>query len=204
LPLPQADCPENISADVCCTSFWLVGERIRTVAYTAVLACLYPGEEDPEQVCDGVLTTWQTHGPRIEWPHGESLVVTFLRATPKISSRERSGPLAPVVVTRAEYLVELRENGWPILTTDPTQTIHTPQWEMYYALAKHASGHGEKMWRALVNAASTTRPAQRMFNPTTNPYVLDKGVLVNDLVPLDRPGPQAGWKVTVTVDMKML
>ena len=196
MPLPTADCAENVSSDVCCDTFWLVGERIRTVAVTGVLACI---DED----CSQEFTTWQTEGPRIEWPHGESLIVTFIRASPKISSRERSGPLAPLVVSRLEYLVELRETGWPILNTDPTQTIHTPQWEMYHALAPHARGHGEKMWRSLVNAASTTRPAARMFNPTSNPHVLDKGVAVSDLLPLDRPGPQVGYQVTVTVDTKL-
>lgn len=197
VPLPTAACAENISSTVCCDSLWLIGERIRTVASDAVLACF---DED----CTEAFTTWQTEGARIEWPHGESLIVTFVRATPKISSRERSGPLAPLVVTRAEYLVELRETGWPILSTDPTETIHTPEWQQYHALAKHARAHGEKMWRALVHAASTTSPAERMFSPSTNPHVLDKGVLVNDLTPLARPGPQAGYQVTVTVDTKML
>lgn len=196
MPLPTADCAENIPSTVCCDTFWLVGERIRSVAATAVLACM-------EEKCDETFTTWQTHGSRIEWPHGESLIVTFVRATPKVSSRQTAGPLAPLVVTRAEYLVELRENGWPTISADPTQTIHTPEWERYNALAKHASAHGEKMWRALVNAASTTTPTKRMFHPSTNQHVLEKGVLVGDITPLDRPGPQAGYRVTVTVDMRL-
>jgi len=196
MPMPSASCPENISSSVCCDSFWLIGERIRTVAYNAVMACM---EED----CSETFTTWQTEGGQIEWPHGESLVVTFVRASPKVSSRERSGPLAPLVVSRAEYLVELREKGWPILSTDPTQTIHTPQWQEYHALAKHFRAHGEKMWRALVNAAATTKIAEQMFLPSTNPHVLNKGVLVDDLVPITRQGPHTGYRCTVTVDTRL-
>jgi len=194
--MPSADCPENISGSVCCDSFWLIGERIRSVAFDGVMACM---EED----CSETFTSWQTEGAQIEWPHGESLIVTFVRASPKISSRNTAGPLAPLVVSRAEYLVELRETGWPILSTDPTQTIHTPEWQEYHALAKHSRAHGEKMWRSLVNAAATTKPAERMFQVATNPHVLDKGVLVDDLLPLTRQGPQTGYRVTVTVDTRL-
>ena len=194
MPLPIANCAADISSDVCCDTIWLMGERIRTVALDAVLTCV------DDDCANEAITSWQTEGDRSGSVKGNTLVVSFVTAALAPSGQRRSGSPRPTPITRASFRVELRETGWPFITERASvQSIKLPDPQIVHAVAKHARAHGERMWRALLNAGSTTVPAQRMFDPLYNPHIMDKGVGIGTL----RPRPSANmvtYEVDITVD----
>lgn len=192
MPLPSASCPENISGDVCCDSFWLLGERIRTVTFEGVGGCREPDCGDREFV------SFSTEGDIITWPPGESLIVAFVRAGLATTSTSATGNTRPIAVTRVEYKVQLLENGWP--TIEGGSDIVVPSPDEYHALSKYARGHAELMWRSLVGAASSTNQTLALFPVASNPHVRNRGVRIGDLTPMPRPGPQIGYEMNVTVD----
>lgn len=192
MALPSSTCAQDISGDVCCDSFWLIGERIRTVACEGVACC---NEGD---CADREFHSWQAEGPVANNPLGESLIVNFIRASVRADSRRSNGTIQPVIITRSEYRVELLENGYPIPSGG--DVIVPPDWELIHAVSKYARGHAELMWRSLVNAAATTDQSAALFPAATNRHVLRRGVAVGDLTPMPRPGPQIGYQLNVTVD----
>lgn len=195
MPLPLAANAADIPTDVCCTTFWEMGERIRSVAFAAVCACIEPDCTHPN------MRSWQTEGTRTLDVMGDSLVVTFVRAAGRGDTRTRVGNMRPNPVTRAEFRVELRENGWPMIREhSATESIKLPDYQVVNAVAKHARGHAEKMWRALLSGATHTAQARQLFPSLTNPHILHRGVSVGDIVPIGPSGPQIAYGVTVTVD----
>ena len=72
MPLPLAANAADIPTDVCCTTEWELGERIRLLAFNAVCACIEPDCTAPK------LRSWQTEGPRSLDVLGDSLTVSFL------------------------------------------------------------------------------------------------------------------------------
>lgn len=198
MPLPHASCADDIPADTCCNTFWLIGERIRTVATNAVCSCIEPDCADRE------LRSYQTEGEQIQDPLGESVIVAFVRSSVRIDGLNPNQSVQPTVITRAEFRVQLLETGWPtIQARQSTASIEAPDSAMIHALAKHARGHAEKMWRAVLNAASTTNQAAKLFPSSSNPHILTKGVGVGEMRPLPRPGPFIGYAFNVTVDTKL-
>lgn len=195
MPLPLAERPSDIPTNVCCDTTWLIGERIREVAFAAVCSCIDTScQSNPMQ-------SWQTEGPRSGSIKGDSLVVSFVRDALAPASRGRVGTSTPLVVTRSEFRVELRENGWPMIREEaPVQAIKIPDPQVVHALAKHARSHAEKMWRALNAGASATSPALQLFPASTNPHILNRGVAIGDLVARGPSGPQVTYDITVTVD----
>ncbi len=191
--MPSELCAEDVSGSTCCDSFWMIGERIRTVASHGIVACF---DDD----CGGrEFASYQSEGPVTNNPNGESLIINFTRASIKSGSRTTNGAVRPIIATRAEYRVELLENGWPILEV-VNGTIIPPDLALIHAYAKHARGHAEKLWRSLIGAAGTTDQSKALFPAKTNPHVLNRGVQIGDLTPMARPGPQIGFQLTVTVD----
>lgn len=194
MALPHASCAADIPADVCCDSFWLIGERIRTVACAGLVACM------DEDCADREFRSYQTIGPVVQDPHGETLIVSFVRSYIRSDTQGRQRGTEMRFVTMAEYKVQLLENGWPTISRDSqTGTIVSFDWEKVHGLAKHATGHAEKMWRSLVNASVTTNQANALFPVASNPHIVQKSVIVSELTPMPRPGPQVGWEMNVTV-----
>lgn len=195
--MPFAGNAADISSDVCCDTFWLIGERVRTIAFDGVCACMDPSCIDREFV------SYSTEG-EIHSILGESLVITFLRA--RMVATGRDGKPLNTPITRLEYRLELRENGWPMAVRkdDSTETLVQEDWRLAYALSKHARGHGEKMWRALVNSVTTTDLAKMMFRPSLNEHIMNRGVSLGDLLPLANTGPQVGYRMDITVDTMLL
>lgn len=196
--MPHASCADDISGDVCCDTFWKIGERIRTVASAGVLACIDPDCSDRE------FRSYQTIGDQIQDPLGESLIVSFVRSSLRSDSRSQNQSTSPLVFTRAEFRVQLLETGWPTISVNQsTSTIVAPDADMLHALTPHALGHAEKMWRSVLNAAATTVEAQRLFPSSSNPHILRRGVIVEEMRPLPRPGPFIGFSFNVSVDTKL-
>lgn len=196
MPMPIASCADDVSGETCCDSAYLVGERIRTIANTGVVACLDPACNDR------TWRTYQTEG-ELQDPLGDCLVVVFGGMELRSGSTDTQRNARTVLITRLIYRVELVENGWPNLHTDQqTNTLIPPDWQMQHALAKHARGHAEKMWRSLSRSivANTTNAAGAMFPLSTNPHVIRRGVSLGRLTPRPRPGPQVGYSIDITVD----
>ena len=195
MPLPLAANAADIPTDVCCTTEWELGERIRLLAFNAVCACIEPDCIAPK------LRSWQTEGPRSLDVLGDSLTVSFLGNLERGDGRTPLGNARPAGATRAQFRVELRENGWPIIREHAaTQTVQLPDHQVVNAVAKHARGHASKMRRALKNAALHTIQAQRMFPTTSFPHVLHRGVSIGDLTTTGPSGPQIAYSLIVTVD----
>lgn len=196
MPLPATTCAADVPGDVCCDSVFLYGERIRTIAFAAVSACL------DDECRQRPFRTYQTSGPRSLDAKGESLIICYTGSGLRPSSTDaRSGSVRAVSGTRHNYLLELREGPWPIIHEhSSTQSVKLPEWELIHALNQHAVGHAEKMWRALINAAGTTIPEQRMFSTSLHPHILNNGVGVSELTAMGPSGPSISYQVRLWVD----
>lgn len=194
--MPSAGCAADISSDVCCDTWYLIGERIRTVAFAGVCTCIEPGCGDREFI------SHQTEGD-IYSILGDSLAITFVRAG--ITQPRPGGRVGPTPMTTLTYRLELRENGWPLPATadDQRQVLVAADWQMLHALSAHARGHAEKMWRSVAHAAATTMPADRMFSPSLHPFIMEGRIGVGDITPLPNLGPQVGYQMVVTVDIQL-
>ena len=194
MPLPVASCVANVPSDVCCDTVWLMGERIRTVALAAVCACL------DESCRSRPMESWQTEGERSGSVKGDSLVVSFTGLDSSVRERTRRGSPIPTPITRADFRVELRESGWPMIAEhSSTQTVKLPDPQMVHALAKHARGHAEAMWRALLRGATSTVAADQLFPAATNPHIINRGVAISQLSG-SPSGPQITYSLNISVD----
>lgn len=194
MPLPYAPCPDDVPSDVCCNSFWLLGERIRTVALAGLVSCVDESCADREFRC------WSQIGPVLD-PLGESLVVSYKGSALRSDSRRSNSSVSPLIVTRSEFSVELRETGWPTHHVDPSiDSILAADWEMIHALTPHAMSHAEKIWRTVVGAAATTVQADQLFPQTSNPHIRQRGVVIGGLTPLSRFADQIGFGFDVSID----
>lgn len=191
MPLPAIDCPPDTPPEVCCNTFSLIGDRIRTVAFQAVMKCIGP------DCCETPYRSYLTFGPRIEDIAGDSLIVTMIDATQHQVTR--NGRVMATPATRTQWLVELRENGWPAAHRNRTNMIEVPDSAIIDAKARHALGHGESMWSALVRgAAQQNYPTGGLFPGPKNRHIL--GVAVSAYRPLPPQTTQVVSQVAVTVD----
>lgn len=200
MPLPVVSCAADIPSDVCCDTWWLIGERIRTIACNAVCSCV-----DPD-CADRPFATWQSEGSDVDEPLGESLVVSFVSAELRTDTEGFNSRARPWPVTRVIHNVDLRENNWPIQTrNDLNQVITVPDPAIIHGLTKIARGHAEKMWRALVDASTSTSLERRMFTPAANPHIMERGISISAVRPHQTMhGPQAGYRIVVAVDHQLL
>lgn len=188
MPVPTASCADLISGDVCCDTTWLVGDRIRSVAFEAVCCCAETG-------CNGrAWRSFTTIGSQIQDPLGESLIVSMPSLSP--TSTTDRGKLPILTPHRAIYLVQIRETGWPTIHTTGGGEIVVPDSNVVNAVSKHVQSHGEKMYRALVGG----QQAYTLFPPRTNSHIT--GVTISPLTPLG-PDLLVGWSMQVAVDMKL-
>lgn len=189
--IPATDCPPATADDTCCRSFWLVADRIRTVAFDAVVTCAH-------EECDKELGSYVDHGDRTQDPIGNNVVVAINRAT--VAYPTRGGRQLGLAITRLSLRVELRETGWP-MPSGVGGSIKVPAGASYNYASQYVYDHGEAMWRALVNAAGSVQPGVRMFDPQANPHIPHPGVAIGDLLPLR--DALVGWMVPVTVDLSL-
>lgn len=188
MPVPTASCADLISGDVCCDTTWLVGDRLRSVAFEAVCCCAESG------CASRPWRSFTTIGTQIQDPLGESLIVTMTSLAP--TSTTDRGKLPIITPHRAIYLIQMRESGWPTIKTNANNEILVPDSSLVNAVSKHVQAHGEKMYRALVGG----QQAQTLFAPRTNSHIT--GVTISPLTPIG-PDMLAGWSMQVAVDMKL-
>ena len=195
MPIPHESCPPGTAPDVCCDTLFLIGDRIRTVACNAVLNCSDPG-------CDTQMRSYMTIGDRIQDLIGDSLIITLRNASPATTTRSANGRIGPTPITRATYLLELRENGWPVAQTKGT-TIETADPAAVHAAAAHSMSHAEAMYAAIVNGFSTWIGETAMFPINRNPHIIMDSVNVGLLLPVGPQSIQAAWSVELSIDARL-
>jgi hypothetical protein len=191
MPIPSADCACDTGADVCCDTLFLKGDRIRTVAWNAVRAC------SDESCCGGIEgNTYTTVGDLTFDPHGDSVIVALIRNGP--IALTRGGHTPPIIPDRAEFRVEIRFTGWPIIRDGaPGYPPYTPTAAEYTAASRHVMGHAEKAYKAVKRSIADFS----LFPPSTNPDVVFKGQRLSDLTPMQPQSIIVGMQFAVAVDL---
>lgn len=187
MALPAVASPADIPSDYCCDTLSKIADRIRTVAMAGLCSCL------DGSCADRRFRSYITVGQRVEDPLGDSLVVHMLRFRPAPMSTA-SGRLLNVAAFVTDLRVQLLENGWPTIeTNEMTNQIIAPDSDMIHGLALHAMGHGEKMYRAVVNAIQRNE----MFVGPDNRHI---GVVeAGDLEPIQPSAYMIGFAFNVRV-----
>jgi hypothetical protein len=187
--LPDTGCAGDVTGEVTCSTTWLIGERIRTVAFNGACGC----------DCDRPFRSYTTIGTTIQDPLGDSLIITLVSLDQ--SSRSARGNTLMIGTHVAAYRLELRDNGWPVITKDEQdKMIYVPSAEEINAKSQHAQSHGEKMYRALVNAAQT-----RTLFPITsgNHHIVQDGIAIQPMIPLNPQATQVGWGLNINVHLML-
>lgn len=195
MPIPAESCPPGTTPDVCCDTLWLIGDRIRTVACDAVMCCV-----DPD--CKTEMRSYMTMGTRIQDLIGDSLIVTMVRAEQAPTNSTDRGRSGPLPITRATYLMELRENGWPKAKVSG-RNIEVPDPAEVHPASAHSYSHAEKMWDAVLNGAASFTSADALFPVSKNPHIMQNGVSVGPLLPVGPQTYQAAWTVEIVVDARL-
>lgn len=187
--IASPDCPCDTGADVCCDTIYLKADRIRTVAWNAVLSCTDEG------CCENVTgRTFTTLDADMPDPFGDSVMVAWLGTSP--AAVTPGGHTPSVTPHRAQFRVQVSASGWPVLKNE-SQRIIMPSADAFNEATRHVMGHAEKAYRAVVNAA------QRNTLFVGAPDVIFKGTRVADLRPLPPAAVIARAAFLVTVDLAL-
>lgn len=190
MPLPVGSCADDISTDVCCSSVFDVADRLRCIATEAVECCF------DASCADRPFRSYVSVGPSIPEPLGDALIVHLPSLEPSTNSRSNAGTLLGVAVHVGRFDIELRENGWPMpLTNEFSEVIQIPDSTMINAIARHAYSHGEKMYRAVVNALQM----KTMFPILDFPNV--GKVDIAGLRPIQPAAFAVGWTIPIQVQL---
>lgn len=190
MPLPIDACAANVPTQVCCSSIFDVAERIRCIAYEAVLCCIDVSCADQE------FRSYVSLGPSIPEPLGDALIVHLLSMSPSSGSRGPTGILNRVSLQEASFEIFLTENGWPTPETDELgEVVYVPDADLINRVARHSYGHGERMYRAMLNSAQKGL----MFPLPANAHI--GRVDVGNLQPVQPAAFTAGWTIPVSVQM---
>lgn len=186
--IPALDCPCDTGPEVCCDSIFLKADRIRTVAWNAVRECSDDG-------CCATVTgnTYTTLDPEIPDPFGDAVIVAWLGITPVA---ETGSHTAQISAHRCDFRVAIRASGWPMLDVSSGRPT-VPSATQYNNATKHAIGHAEKAYRALMNAT------QRNTLWASTPGVIFKGTRVSQARPYGPRSHIAGATFNVTVDITL-
>ena len=195
MPIPASSCPPGTTPDVCCDTMFLIGDRIRTVACDAVMCCTAGG-------CNQEFRSYMTFGNRIQDLKGDSLIVTMQNATPAPATRTDAARIGPMTMTRIQYLLELRENGWPQPKARGTN-IEQPDGMAVHAATAHAMSHAEIMYQALVNGARIPIGDNALFPINKNPHILLNSIDIGPLLPVGPQTMQVASTVSITVDARL-
>lgn len=183
--LPTGECVA--SQDVCCTSLYDVANHILAGVYESLLECFQPS------FCNGNgLLAYVTMG------NGDDLVLDGLSVAVN-DVRPSDGSIrysqtSPMVTYMATFNVRLLESGWPMAYEDNGE-IFVPDPVDQNALARHAYGHGERMYRKLAYMASHGDLA-----PAGTPC--SKAILM-PLTPLNPSGGSIGWTTSVLMQLTL-
>lgn len=181
MALPPIDC--DIPTEVCCSIFFDIASHLLVNVFNALDEC-YGADSGCKPV-----TPYVTMGDGDDG-YVDALTVEIGDVRP--ASVDANGRTPLVAVYRADYNLRLKESGWPMATTAGHQII-LPDAEKQNAIARHAYGHGERMWRKVVGMHST-----RQLVPPGLDY---NGAVIGALTKLPPTTGVIGWLMKVTVDV---
>lgn len=188
MPVPTSACAEAIGSDVACDTTWLIGERIRTVAFSGVCGCN----------CSQPFRSFTSIGTIIQDPLGDSLIIAMISLGAAATTGR--GATLPAVTHVAQFRLELRDNGWPVVQRDESErVISFPDSSLVNAVSKHAQSHGEMMYRSIVNAVQM----HTLFAGSANGHVIAESIGVSPIVPINPSGGQVGWGINVNVPLRL-
>lgn len=189
MPIVAPDCPCDTEADVCCDSFFLKADRIRTVAWNAVRECTEDG-----CCADRQMRTFVTLDGDMPDPFGDSVMVAWLGTTPVVQTA--GGHTPSITPHRSEYRVQISASGWPVLGVESGRIL-MPTADTFQQATRHVVGHAEKAYRAVVNAVQH----HTLF--TNTPGLIFKGIRVSDVRPLPPAAYIARAAFLVSVDVAL-
>jgi hypothetical protein len=188
MPLPVASCADEVPTQTCCTTLYDVAARLCYVTTSAVCECFDPSCADRD------FRSFVSVGPQIEDPIGDSLIVHMPRIGSSPASSNSIGALLPAAVHIADFEIRLLEFGWPTIEMDDMeQTISIPDAAYVNAISRHVYGHGERMYRALVDGIQHN-------TLVTLPAGFTGKLHLGDLVP-QTSGQLVGWNITVRLQI---
>ncbi len=185
--LPSQACA-NLSDTVCCTTLFDVANYILNTVYDGLISCIAPD-------CAGGTPTLHKY---VTMGNGDdaivdSLTVAFQGSIVTGKSIDGAGNTLPVNAWKGAFEVRLRESGWPVVSTAGDQ-ITPPDPAMQHAMARHALGHGEKMFRLLRNMVNTKK-----LTPST--YAQPTVATLDGLRTLNPLGGVIGFVATVNLEL---
>lgn len=191
MPLPLAACADDVPTDVCCTSIYDIADRIRQIVCSAVESCLH------SSCADRCFESYCSIGPNVPEPLGDALIVHMPRMQPSFGSRSNTGNTTlGVSLQHAEFEIFLTENGWPVARTDELgNVIEVPDRGLINAIARHAYSHGERMYRAILDAYQR----HTLFHPLLYPHI--HKVEIGGLRPRQPAAFTVGWTVPMMVQL---
>lgn len=193
MPLPLQACAADIPTDVCCTSLFDVADRIRCVANAAVVASFHGS------CADRAWRSYVTVGPNVSEPLGDALVVHMPALGQSPASRTLGGKLTSVVLERAQFVIFLTENGWPMIEVDEMgDVIAVPDSDVVNAVARHAYSHAEAMYRAIRRAAAKNATSADALFPLATFRNLVQSFDIGTLTPISPAAFTVGWTLPIT------
>lgn len=183
--LPNGDCVT--SDNVCCTSLYDIANHILAGVYESLLECYQPS------FCNGGgVLAYVTMG------NGDDLVLDALSvAISEVRPSDatiRNNQTSPLPMFSATFNVRLIESGWP-MAYEENGEIFVPDPVEQNALARHAYGHGERMYRKLAYMAA--------HGDLTPAGVACTKAVLYALQPLAPSGGSIGWTASVVMQLPL-
>jgi len=179
--LPNEDCV--ITEEVCCTSLYDVASHILASLYEGMLDCFQPTICNP-----GGVLAYVTMGRGDDAVY-DALTVSVERIVPSVNTSGRYDT-SPFAMYTVDFSIRLLESGWP-MAYEENGELFVPDPVLQNSLARHAYGHGERLYRKLTYMASHGEcvPAGMACSKAT----------VSPLLPLNPSGGTVGWVTTLTL-----
>lgn len=190
MPLPLNDCVDDIPTDVCCPTLFGIADRIRCIATEALMPCL-----DPNLCTELGFRSIVAMNPHDDF-FGDILTVSLTSWSVDSSSQTANNTL-PVLLTVAEYMLELTETGWPVPeVNEQNEIINVPPADMTNALSRHVYSHGEVVYRALLDVAARKQFWRESIGLPTDRF---SAFQLGNVTPLPPAGRLVGWRIPMRV-----
>jgi len=181
--LPNGDCVTT--EEVCCTSLYDIAQTILSNLYEGMLECF-----QPTPCNEGGLLAYVTMGDGDDLVL-DALTVALTSIDPSFNTVARNDT-SPFGLYRATFTIRLMESGWP-MAYEENGEIFVPDPVMQNAMARHAFGHGERMYRRLTYMAS--------HGECVPAGVACSKAEVTSLRAMNPMGGSIGWETTLVLSL---
>lgn len=180
--LPDGDC---LTAQVvCCTSLYDIAYHILAEVHKDLVQCHEPSPCSPGWI------TYVTMGDGDDAVM-DALSVSVVNVRPSPNS-QTGGKLSPASAFLADFRVRILEAGWPMVREENGELFQPDPVEQN-ALARHAFGHGERMYRTLISKIANGQIVPNGMNCMSP--------VLGPLTPIKPAGGTVGWRADVTLTL---